>query len=216
MDTEISIMPTDQDEIDRIDDHSEHRTTELRHNKKMEPLKKDRDEPGTTVGEPFVEYPRMTCRNVDVFYGDKQAILNVSVDIAGNEVISMIGPSGCGKSSLVRAGLLPLLAQHVTPVYIEATANETETRLLDGLRKRCPGLPGNLNLTETIAALRRGQGVPDGDKLLIVLDQFEQWLHAKKEEDNTELVQALRQCMGASAVRCDGEGRLLDGGHTFP
>src|SRR5208283_2863584 len=45
------------------------------------------------------------------------------------------GPSGCGKSSLVKAGLLPRLAGHVIPVYIEATAKETEARLLRGLRK---------------------------------------------------------------------------------
>ena len=43
------------------------------------------------------------------------------------------GPSGCGKSSLVKAGLLPRLAKHVLPVYIEATPEETEARLLQGL-----------------------------------------------------------------------------------
>jgi serine/threonine protein kinase len=106
------------------------------------------------------------------------------------------GPSGCGKSSLVKAGLLPRLADSVISVYVEATAEETETRLLNGLRKRSPALPDNLNLKETLAALRRGQGIPVGKKLLIVLDQFEQWLHAKKKEENTELVQALRQCDG--------------------
>ena len=37
--------------------------------------------------------------------------------------------------------------------------------------------------------------------MLIVLDQFEQWLHARKEEENTELVQALRQCDGGR-VQC--------------
>ena len=37
--------------------------------------------------------------------------------------------------------------------------------------------------------------------MLIVLDQFEQWLHAKKDEENTELVQALRQCDGGR-VQC--------------
>jgi serine/threonine protein kinase/formylglycine-generating enzyme required for sulfatase activity len=106
------------------------------------------------------------------------------------------GPSGCGKSSLVKAGLLPRLSDRVITIYIEATAEETESRLLSGLRKRCPGLPANLGLKELLAALRQGQGVPAGAKLLIVLDQFEQWLHAKKEEQNTELVQALRQCDG--------------------
>ncbi len=45
------------------------------------------------------------------------------------------GPSGCGKSSLVKAGLLPRLGKHVLPVYIEATPEETEARLLKGLRK---------------------------------------------------------------------------------
>ena len=111
------------------------------------------------------------------------------------------GPSGCGKSSLVKAGLLPRLSDDVIAVYVEATAEETETRLLNGLRKRCPALPDNLGLKETLAALRRGQGIPVGKKVLIVLDQFEQWLHAKKEEENTELVQALRQCDGGR-VQC--------------
>ncbi|MFZ2039899.1 MAG: phosphate ABC transporter ATP-binding protein PstB [Desulfobacterales bacterium] len=55
-----------------------------------------------TVGDLTVINPRMTCRNVDVFYGDSQAIFNVSLDIGRNEVVSMIGPSGCGKSTLLR------------------------------------------------------------------------------------------------------------------
>jgi hypothetical protein len=100
------------------------------------------------------------------------------------------GPSGCGKSSLVKAGLLPRLSDNVIAVYVEATGQEAESRLLNGLRKRCPTLPANLGLKESLAALRRGQGIPAGKKVLIVLDQFEQWLHAKKEEQNTELVQA--------------------------
>jgi len=111
------------------------------------------------------------------------------------------GPSGCGKSSLVKAGLLPRLSDAVIAVYVEATAEETEIRLLNSLRKRCPSLPDNLNLKETLAALRRGQGIPVGKKVVIVLDQFEQWLHAKKEEENTDLVQALRQCDGGR-VQC--------------
>ena len=111
------------------------------------------------------------------------------------------GPSGCGKSSLVKAGLLPRLSEDVIAVYVEATAEETETRVLNGLRKRCAALSDNLSLKETMAALRRGQGIPVGKKVLIVLDQFEQWLHAKRDEENTELVQALRQCDGGR-VQC--------------
>jgi eukaryotic-like serine/threonine-protein kinase len=111
------------------------------------------------------------------------------------------GPSGCGKSSLMKAGLIPRLSGDVIAVYIEATAEETEARLLNGLRKRCPALSDHPNLKATLAALRRGQGIPIGKKIVIVLDQFEQWLHAMKEEQNTELVQALRQCDGGR-VQC--------------
>ena len=55
-----------------------------------------------TVGDITVENPRMTCRNVNVFYGNKQAIKEVSLDVGRNEVIAMIGPSGCGKSTFIR------------------------------------------------------------------------------------------------------------------
>lgn len=55
-----------------------------------------------TVGTPLVDNPKMQARNVDVFYGEKQAIFNVSLDIGNNEVIAMIGPSGCGKSTFLR------------------------------------------------------------------------------------------------------------------
>ena len=55
-----------------------------------------------TVGEIAVDNARMTCREVNVWYGEKQAIKNVSLDIGRNEVIAMIGPSGCGKSTFIR------------------------------------------------------------------------------------------------------------------
>jgi formylglycine-generating enzyme required for sulfatase activity len=111
------------------------------------------------------------------------------------------GPSGCGKSSLVKAGLLPRLAGNVARVYVEATAADTEARLLRGLRKHCPDLPGDLDLTRTMAALRRGEGPGMGRKVFLVLDQFEQWLHARRGEGDTELAEALRQCDGEH-VQC--------------
>ena len=61
-----------------------------------------RDVPHETIGKVTVDNPRMTARNVDVFYGAKQAINSVSLDIGANEVVAMIGPSGCGKSTFLR------------------------------------------------------------------------------------------------------------------
>jgi phosphate transport system ATP-binding protein len=62
----------------------------------------DETSSGQTVGDVTVANPRMACRHVDVYYGDKRAINNVSLDIGCNEVVSMIGPSGCGKSTFLR------------------------------------------------------------------------------------------------------------------
>src|SRR6185312_13363731 len=107
------------------------------------------------------------------------------------------GPSGCGKSSLVKAGLLPRLSNTILTVYVESTAGETELRLLKGLRKQCPELSPNLGLVPSLTAVRRGGVVPPGKKVLLILDQFEQWLHARGDERDTELLMALRQCDGA-------------------
>ena len=42
------------------------------------------------------------CRDVNVFYGAKQALKDVSVDVGQRQVLAMIGPSGCGKSTFLR------------------------------------------------------------------------------------------------------------------
>ena len=103
------------------------------------------------------------------------------------------GPSGCGKSSLIRAGLLPRLDDHVTVVYVEATATDTESRLLAALHEHCPYLAGESSL---LAALKHKDQIPSDKKVLVVLDQFEQYLHSTSEDDQDELAEALRECDG--------------------
>ncbi|MBI3465640.1 MAG: serine/threonine-protein kinase PknK, partial [Planctomycetes bacterium] len=160
------------------------------------------------------------------------------------------GPSGSGKSSLVKAGLLPRLASSVIPIYIEASRDDTEARLVRQLSRACPKLVAALGepmeevarkaaqksldsnvdrndatvgrlaeghapdatrpgeappsksarrlLADLIAILRLGEVQPEGKKTLIVLDQFEQWLHAHGQHmEQTELVAAMRQADGA-------------------
>ena len=62
----------------------------------------DRDQREQTVGEVRAAQPRIRCTGVNVFYGEKQAVRNVNIDLAKNEVLAMIGPSGCGKSTFLR------------------------------------------------------------------------------------------------------------------
>ena len=46
--------------------------------------------------------PKIVARDVNVFYGEKHALTNVTVDIPDRGVMAFIGPSGCGKSTFLR------------------------------------------------------------------------------------------------------------------
>ncbi len=46
--------------------------------------------------------PKMSAQGVSVFYGAKQAVKDVSIDIPMDDVTAFIGPSGCGKSTFLR------------------------------------------------------------------------------------------------------------------
>lgn len=53
---------------------------------------------GELVGAPV----KISARDVNVFYGDKQALQDVSIDIPDRAVTAFIGPSGCGKTTFLR------------------------------------------------------------------------------------------------------------------
>jgi hypothetical protein len=117
------------------------------------------------------------------------------------------GPSGCGKSSLFKAGVLPRLAPHVRVVYVDATSQQTELQLAEGVRRAAEAVDGPegpsylSDLSGLLNAVRRGVGLRDGEKLLLVIDQFEQWLHTHGGDGEADLTRALRQCDGAR-VQC--------------
>ncbi|MFM8476471.1 MAG: serine/threonine protein kinase, partial [Planctomycetaceae bacterium] len=109
----------------------------------------------------------------------------------------LYGPSGCGKTSLMRAGILPRLAPNVRAHYVEATAADTEVRILKDLRATWKDLP-QVDLPEMLWRIReQGQWLPLGHRLLVVVDQFEQWLHANHSFPQQQLTNALAQCDGA-------------------
>jgi len=62
--------------------------------------------PSVTIGGGFsgglTTRPKITAKGVNVYYGEKQALFDVSVNIAEKSVTSFIGPSGCGKSTFLR------------------------------------------------------------------------------------------------------------------
>lgn len=131
----------------------------------------------------------------------------------------LYGPSGCGKSSLVKAGLLPRLSAAIVPVYVEATSQDTEQRLVKALRQVFPDFGPELTSVEILLQLRKGRYLAENTKVLIVLDQFEQWLHGHGPDmETSEMVAALRHADGHNVsvlllVRDDfwmGVSRLFD------
>ncbi|MGH8268626.1 MAG: phosphate ABC transporter ATP-binding protein PstB [Steroidobacteraceae bacterium] len=58
--------------------------------------------PTQPLGEASVADAVFSCQDVSVFYGAKQALRNVTIDVARRQVLAAIGPSGCGKSTFLR------------------------------------------------------------------------------------------------------------------
>ena len=103
----------------------------------------------------------------------------------------IMGPSGSGKSSLVKAGIVPLLS-NIVAIHLDATPANTESRLLKALQDKLPGLQDTATLSEAMIKIRRSED----PKVVVFIDQFEQWLSANQDNKQSELTAALRQCDG--------------------
>ena len=68
--------------------------------------------------------PKLSVRNLNFYYGKNQALVDNSIDIAGNQVTAIIGPSGCGKSTHIR------IYNRIFELYRDQRAEGT--MLLDG------------------------------------------------------------------------------------
>ena len=106
------------------------------------------------------------------------------------------GPSGCGKSSLVKAGLLPRLGEHVRAVYVEATAGGDRGAPAP---RPAQGLPrGRRPADRAGRALRRGTAGRRGTEGAAGPRPVRAMAARPRRVAGTELVAALRQCDGGS------------------
>ncbi len=119
-------------------------------------------------------------------------------ELPAQAVCVLYGPSGSGKSSIVRAGILPRLAPDIRCAIVDAGSGNVEGNLRAVLLRMYPEVPTGAGLPEACAWLRRRLSSGNAGKVLLVIDQFEHWLHANRANDDESLVAALRHCDGAS------------------
>jgi phosphate transport system ATP-binding protein len=75
--------------------------------------------------------PKISVRHLDFYYGGKQALSNVQLDIPAREITALIGPSGCGKTTFLRC--LNRMNDMIDGVRVEGEV------LLDGVNIYAPG-----------------------------------------------------------------------------
>ena len=116
------------------------------------------------------EKPCITIKNFDLFYGDKQALKDINLQIPEKRVTAFIGPSGCGKSTLLRCinrmndlidsvNIKGVLSLHDEDIYDKAV-NVAELRRRVGMVFQKPN-PFPKSIFENVAYGLRIQGVKD-------------------------------------------------------
>ncbi len=118
--------------------------------------------------------------NVDLFYGEKQALKDINLDLYKNQVTAFIGPSGCGKSTLLRCfnrmnDLIEGCRVDGNILYEDKNINDVNTlelRTKVGMVFQTPN-PFPMSIFDNIAYGKRCQGVKNKEKLReIVIDSL--------------------------------------------
>ena len=147
---------------------------------------------------PFKGLAPFDVADADYFFGRERLVAELVARLVGAPLLGVVGPSGSGKSSVVRAGLLPALAEGVLP------GSEECKQLL--IR------PGEHPLEELGGAMGR---VDSGEKVILAVDQFEETFTACRDENEraafiSELVSVPEREAGGVvviALRADFYGR---------
>ncbi|MFI6170653.1 TIR domain-containing protein [Nocardia sp. NPDC051052] len=164
-------------------------------------------------------YPGLVAFDTDrhrVFFGrareaaDIAELLRKPATRAQTAIQFVIGPSGCGKSSLVRAGVIPLIAEESLWVPLDPMVPGTDpvaalARSLAVARRRAGIDPKSASLRERLVGnglrdiaeeiLLAEQAGVDG-KLLLVIDQFEELLRRTAPRDRADFVDLLIPAVG--------------------
>jgi len=126
---------------------------------------------------PYLGLEPFTAQHANWFHGREAAVESVLAALGRDRrVLMLLGPSGAGKSSLIKAGVLPALADGAVPgsdrwLRLVVRPGQDLLTELEGA-----GLPGATTDGILTAVERRVAAEPDHDRLLLVIDQFEELL----------------------------------------
>jgi len=122
---------------------------------------------------------KLQVRDLNLFYGEFQALKNIFFDLGNNEASALIGPSGCGKSTFIRVinrmnDLIP--SCRITgdvildgeDIYGPMDVSALRTRI--GMVFQKPN-PFNMSVFDNVAYGRRMQGMKDKKKLSELVEQ---------------------------------------------
>jgi DNA-binding SARP family transcriptional activator/class 3 adenylate cyclase len=136
---------------------------------------------------PFRGLMRFDTEDAPWFFGRERTVAEIVAHLVTRPVIAVIGASGSGKSSLVRAGLIPALADGVLP------GSETWRVVV--------GTPGAMPDTELRRLLAEADHDVTGDRLVIVVDQLEELFTLCDDPDEREaFAQTLDNAMWSGAA----------------
>jgi hypothetical protein len=197
------------------------------------------DHPAAAVC-PYKGLARFEPSDTEFFFGRERLVAELVTHLVGTGLVGVVGPSGSGKSSLVRAGLLPALADGVLPGserwrQVLVRPGEHPMAELARLGTR-PGVPGDGGGGDAPAA---GGTADDGtmawwgagervlraiageERLLLVVDQFEEVFTSCRDEEEqaaflaalTEAARADRNVTVVVAVRADYYGHCAANPH---
>ncbi|MCD6014638.1 MAG: transcriptional activator domain [Solirubrobacterales bacterium] len=178
-------------------------------------------DPSTPEVCPFRGLAPFEAGQAEYFFGRERLVAALVARLVGSALLAVFGPSGSGKSSLLRAGLLPALANGVLPgserwrqVLIRPGAHPL-AELGRALERLAPGQREN-NDDPLAAAL--GSLAPD-ERLILAVDQFEELFTACRDEgERAGFAEALvsiaddpdQRAGVVLAIRADFYGRCAD------
>jgi len=122
---------------------------------------------------------KLQVRNLDLYYGEFQALKTINFDLSNNEASALIGPSGCGKSTFIRVlnrmnDLIPscrITGEVILDgedIYGSIDVSELRSRV--GMVFQKPN-PFNMSIFDNVAYGRRMQGMRDKKKIAELVEQ---------------------------------------------